>query len=157
MGVIVIVHMTMADLLRLDAAPFVVGSSILTETAGTLQIGIGQHLLRRAAGHDLARQQQRLIEPLARLRRIILLPSILLVWILGLSIATSYGFQQAGWIHAKLLLAFLLSGYQGWLTGVGRRMANGERPVAERTLRIWNEVPALFTILMVGLAVLKPF
>ena len=70
MGVIVIVHMTMADLLRLDAAPFVVGSSILTETAGTLQIGIGQHLLRRAAGHDLARQQQRLIEPLARLRRI---------------------------------------------------------------------------------------
>jgi putative membrane protein len=93
----------------------------------------------------------------ARLRRIILLPSILLVWILGLAIATSYGFQQAGWIHAKLLLAFLLSGYQGWLTGVGRRMANGERPVAERTLRIWNEVPALFTILMVGLAVLKPF
>lgn len=93
----------------------------------------------------------------ARLRRIILLPSILLVWILGLVIATSYGFQQAGWIHAKLLLAFLLSGYQGWLTGVGRRMANGQRPVAERTLRIWNEIPALFTILMVGLAVLKPF
>ena len=62
--------MTMADLLRLDAAPFVVGSGILTEAAGTLQIGIGQHLLRRAASHDLARQQQRLIEPLARLRRI---------------------------------------------------------------------------------------
>jgi putative membrane protein len=93
----------------------------------------------------------------ARLRRIILLPSILLVWILGLAIAVSYGFQQAGWIHAKLLLALLLSGYQGWLTGVGRRMASGERPVAERTLRIWNEVPALFTILLVGLAVLKPF
>lgn len=92
-----------------------------------------------------------------RIRRIILLPSLILVWVLGLAVATSYGFKAAGWIHAKLLLAFLLSGYQGWISGVARRMAAGERPVSERALRLWNEVPALFTVLLVGLAVLKPF
>jgi putative membrane protein len=96
-------------------------------------------------------------ERTARLRRIILAPSLVLTWILGLSIATSYGMAGAGWIHAKIALVFLLSGYQGWMTSVARKMARGERPVAERTLRIVNEVPALFTILLVTLAVLKPF
>ena len=72
-------------------------------------------------------------------------------------VATSYGLQGAGWIHAKIALVFLLSGYQGWMVALSRKMARGERPVAERTLRMVNEVPALFTILLVGLAVLKPF
>ena len=92
-----------------------------------------------------------------RIRRIILVPSLIAVWLLGLAIAVSYGFAQAGWIHAKITLALLLSGYQGWMTSIAKRMAHGERPVSERTLRLWNEVPALFTILMVALAVLKPF
>lgn len=96
-------------------------------------------------------------ERTARVRRIILTPSLVLVWLLGLALATSYGFRAAGWIHAKLLLAVLLSGYQGWMSSLARRMARGERPVAERSLRLWNEVPALATILMVVLAVLKPF
>jgi putative membrane protein len=93
----------------------------------------------------------------ARVRRIILTPSLILAWLLGLAIATSYGFSQAGWIHAKITLALLLSGYHGWMTATAKKMANGERPLAERTLRLLNEVPALFTILMVTLAILKPF
>jgi putative membrane protein len=36
-------------------------------------------------------------------------------------------------------------------------MALGERPVSERSLRMLNEVPALFTVFLVALAVLKPF
>ncbi len=96
-------------------------------------------------------------ERTARVRRIILAPSLILVWVLGLAIATSYGFRAAGWIHAKLLLAVLLSGYQGWMVSVARKMESGKRPVAEKSLRLWNEVPAVFTIAMVTLAVLKPF
>lgn len=92
-----------------------------------------------------------------RIRRIILTPSLVLTWVLGLSVATSYGLASSGWIHAKIALVVVLSGYQGWMVSVARKMARGERPVAERTLRIVNEVPALFTILLVTLAVLKPF
>lgn len=96
-------------------------------------------------------------ERTVRIRRIILTPSLVLTWVLGLSLATSYGFAGSGWIHAKILLVLLLSGYQGWMTSVSGKMARGERPLSERTLRIVNEVPALFTILIVMLAVLKPF
>ncbi|MGL6043672.1 MAG: CopD family protein [Sandaracinobacteroides sp.] len=93
----------------------------------------------------------------ARIRRIILTPSLIVTWILGLSIATSYGLQAAGWLHAKIFLALLLSGYHGWMVGVSRKMASGQRPMAEKSLRLWNEAPALFTIFMVSLAILKPF
>lgn len=93
----------------------------------------------------------------AQLKRIILTPSLIVTWVLGLMIATSYGFAGAGWIHAKLLLALLLSGYHGWISGMARKMAAGARPMTSRQLRLWNEVPAAFTILMVGLAILKPF
>jgi putative membrane protein len=97
------------------------------------------------------------IERVGRVRRVILGPAIGAVWILGLMVATSYGLQSAGWIHAKLFLAVLLSGYHGWMVGLSKKMAQGQRPLSEKALRLWNEVPALFTILMVSLAVLKPF
>lgn len=96
-------------------------------------------------------------ERTARIRRIILTPAMILTWILGLSAAASYGLAGAGWIHAKIALVVLLSGYHGWMVSVAKKMARGERPLAGRTLRLVNEVPALFTILLVTLAVLKPF
>lgn len=96
-------------------------------------------------------------ERTARLRRIILTPGMILVWLLGIAIALSYGLQSAGWLHAKITLVVLLSGYHGWMVALSRKMARGERPVGERALRWWNEAPALFTILIVFLAVMKPF
>ena len=38
-----------------------------------------------------------------------------------------------------------------------QKFAQGERPYAERTLRLLNEVPALATIVIVLLVVVKPF
>lgn len=96
-------------------------------------------------------------ERTARIRRIILTPSLIATWVLGLSLATSYGFSHAGWIHGKITLVLLLSGYHGWAVSTAKKMARGERPVSEKALRLLNEVPALFTILIVTLAVLKPF
>lgn len=93
----------------------------------------------------------------ARIIRIIINPGIYAVWILGLMIATSYGFAGAGWLHVKIAAVFLLSGYHGWLIGTAKKFARGERPYAERTLRLLNEVPALATIVIVLLAVAKPF
>jgi uncharacterized membrane protein len=36
-------------------------------------------------------------------------------------------------------------------------MAAGTRPMSERAFRLWNEAPALFALLIVILAVVKPF
>ena len=102
-------------------------------------------------------QDRKWVERTGKLRKIILTPALIAVWVLGLSVATSYGLAGAGWIHAKLALALLLSGYHGWMVGISKKMAAGQRPLAEKALRLWNEVPALATILFVFLAILKPF
>ncbi len=93
----------------------------------------------------------------ARIVRIIVNPGITIVWVLGLMLATSYGFAGNYWLHAKLAVVLLLSGYHGWLAGTAKKFARGERPYAERTLRLLNEVPALATIVIVILVVVKPF
>ena len=93
----------------------------------------------------------------ARIKRIILNPGIILVWVLGLMVATSYGFAGNGWLHAKIAVVVLLSGYHGWLSGTAKEFARGARPYSERTMRLLNEVPALATIVIVVLVVVKPF
>ena len=92
-----------------------------------------------------------------RLRHIIMTPSLVLVWILGLLLAAHLGLWREGWFHAKFALVFLLSGYHGWIVGLGKKMARGERPLAERRLRLMNEVPGLATILIVVLVIVRPF
>lgn len=97
------------------------------------------------------------IEREARLRRIILTPGIIAVWVLGLAVATSYGFAGNGWLHAKIAVVFLLSGYHGWAAATASKFARGVRPYANKTLRLANEIPALATVIIVILVVVKPF
>ena len=95
------------------------------------------------------------------LRKMILTPSIVAVWLLGLALAANLGLFEGGaglgWLHAKLLIVVLLSGYHGWAVGYSKKLARGQGPIAPRTLRILGEVPALAVILIVVLAVVKPF
>ncbi|WBO22585.1 CopD family protein [Sphingomonas abietis] len=94
---------------------------------------------------------------IARLRRIILNPSMILVWLLGLSLAFDIGAFDQPWFHAKLLLVLLLSGYHGWAVGTAKKIARGHRPASETALRWMNEIPGIATILIVILVVVKPF
>ena len=91
------------------------------------------------------------------LAKIILIPSIILVWVLGLLLAQSIGAWTQGWFHAKLLFVLGLSGYHGYMSAMAKKMARGERPLPEKRLRLLNEVPALVTIVVVILVIVKPF
>jgi len=97
----------------------------------------------------------------AMLRRMILTPSMIVVWLLGLTLAANVGLFDGqpglGWLHAKLLLVVLLSGYHGWAVGYAKKLAAGQGTLPTRTLRLLNEVPALAAVLIVVLAVVKPF
>lgn len=97
----------------------------------------------------------------ALLKRMILNPSIVLVWLLGLALAAHVGLFEGmpglGWLHAKLLVVVLLSGFQGWATGYARHLAAGEARLPTRRLRMINELPALAVAVIVILAVVKPF
>jgi putative membrane protein len=97
------------------------------------------------------------IEREARVRSIILTPAIAVVWILGLMLAFDIGAWSQGWFHAKLALVIALSGYQGWLGAYGKKLANGERPLSGKSLRMLNEIPGIAAALIVVLVIVKPF
>ncbi|MES2096139.1 MAG: CopD family protein [Pseudomonadota bacterium] len=97
------------------------------------------------------------VERETKLRHVILTPSMIIVWVLGLTIATVGHFWTAPWLHAKLTLVLLLSGYHGWAVAYARRLARGEARLSGKQLRLINELPALFVVLIVILVVVKPF
>jgi protoporphyrinogen IX oxidase len=97
------------------------------------------------------------IERERKLRTIILSPAMGMVWILGLTLATIGGFWHEGWLHAKLALVLALSAYHGWMVGYGKKLAQGERPVSGRALRLMNEIPGIATAAIVIIVVIKPF
>ncbi len=92
-----------------------------------------------------------------KLLKIILLPSIVVVWALGLTLAYATEVWAQGWFHTKLLLVLLLSGYHGWMAGYAKKLARGERPFEGRKLRLLNEVPGIAAALIVVLVIIKPF
>jgi len=92
-----------------------------------------------------------------KLLKIILLPSIVIVWLLGIALASVIGAWDQGWLHAKLTLVLILSAYHGYLSAYSKKLARGQRPLAGKKLRLLNEVPGIAVALIVVLVVVKPF
>ena len=104
-----------------------------------------------------SQEERRWIDRERKLRTIIITPSMILVWILGITLATVGHWWSSGWLMAKLAIVIGLSGYHGFMVGYGKKLARGERPVSGKALRIMNEVPAIAMAAIVILVVLKPF
>jgi len=102
-------------------------------------------------------EDARWIDRETRLLKIILNPSMIVVWILGLTLAINAGAFTQGWFHAKLLFVLALSGYHGWMAGYARKLAKGQRTLADKPLRLMNEVPGVAAAVIVILAVVRPF
>ena len=97
------------------------------------------------------------VEREAKLLRIILWPALTLVWLLGLALAITTGAFGQGWFQAKLALVLALSSYHFWLAGYAAALANGERRLIGKRLRLLNEVPGIAAALIVVLVVVRPF
>ncbi len=93
----------------------------------------------------------------SKLIKIILNPSIIVVWILGLVLAWHIGALSEGWFHAKLLFVLGLSAYHGWIIGYSKKLARGVRQLSGKQLRLFNEVPGIAAAVIVILVVAKPF
>lgn len=92
-----------------------------------------------------------------RMKRIIMNPSLILVWVFGLMLAFHIGAWNQGWFHAKFLLVILLTGFHGWVVGYSKKLARGLRPWPEKRLRMVNEIPALLVTFIVILVIVRPF
>lgn len=97
------------------------------------------------------------IEREARVRSIILVPAIGVVWILGLMLAFHLDIWGQGWFQAKLALVIALSAYQGWLGSYGKKLASGQRPLSNSRVRMLNEIPGIAAALIVVLVIVRPF
>ena len=91
-----------------------------------------------------------------RLRHVILTPASIAAWVFGLMLAAHWGFEPL-WLWGKLLSVSVLTYYHHAMVRYARAFQRGERPISERHLRLWNEFPALITILAVILVIVKPF
>ncbi|WP_341677585.1 CopD family protein [Niveibacterium sp. SC-1] len=107
-------------------------------------------------------ERERLVLMATKLKRF-MLPLMIGTWVLGLAIIFSNGMVAAryyfagGWLHAKLVLVFLLSGYDGYCGKLLRDFAQGRNTRSHVWFRVFNELPALALFLIVILVVVKPF
>jgi putative membrane protein len=102
----------------------------------------------------------KMIEAERNLIKIIITPAMVLTLISGIILLINYNLetlQSSLWLLLKLLLILLLFGYNGYLTKQRKLFALGERPKSEKFFRLINEIPALMTIFIVILVVVKPF
>ena len=102
----------------------------------------------------------KMIEAERKLIKIIITPAMVITLISGILLLINYNLeilQSSLWLPLKLLLLLLLFGYNGYLTKQRKLFALGERPKSEKFFRQINEIPALMTIFIVILVVVKPF
>ena len=91
------------------------------------------------------------------LRKVILTPSLIVVWVLGLLLAMTIGAWDQGWFHAKLLFVLLLTAFHGIMVARSKKMIAGDRPMSEKQLRMWGEFPGIMLAIIVILVIVKPF
>ena len=92
-----------------------------------------------------------------KLLKIIMWPSLVVVWVLGLGLAYSIGAFGHWWFHLKLAVVLGLTAYHVWLADYARALAVGERRLTGKRLRMLNEIPGVAAALIVVLVVVKPF
>ena len=92
-----------------------------------------------------------------RLRKIILTPSLIIVWILGLLLIwKTYGLNLPPWLHLKLAMVLGISGMHGFFVAQSKKIGTDKEP-NPKVLRMVNEVPFLMMIVAVIAVVVKPF
>ncbi len=92
-----------------------------------------------------------------KLLRIIMWPSLVVVWVLGLALAMVTGAFGQGWFHVKLAMVFALTAYHLWLAHYAGVLARGERRLSGKQLRLANEVPGIAAAVIVIMVIVKPF
>ena len=109
-----------------------------------------------ASDDDKVRGQLALME--RRLYRFIMNPAVAAVFILGFTLLyLNPSVASNGWLHIKLLLVFCLLAYHIVCGRYLRSFASGTNNRSPRFFRLFNEIPTIFLIIIVLLAVTKPF
>ena len=92
-----------------------------------------------------------------RLLKAIVNPSMLLVFATGFALVYLTEDWRDGWWQAKMILVLGLAGLHGFFARCVRTFAQDANERSARFYRILNEAPTILMVLIVVLAVVKPF
>jgi protoporphyrinogen IX oxidase len=92
----------------------------------------------------------------SRLLKTIMNPAMITVWITGPTVAYGYGEIQSTWLHAKLLLVVMMSGFHGYLVRQVKIFKADNNRHSAGFYKALNEVPTVLMMLIVILVVVKP-
>jgi putative membrane protein len=109
-----------------------------------------------ADAHD-AISEQRFIIMERRLFIIMTIGAAIAIFFGAMMLIESPAYLKMGWLHAKLTLVLLLIGYHGYCRVLMRAFAQQRNTRSARWFRGFNELPSVFLIAIVILAVVKPF
>ena len=93
-----------------------------------------------------------------RLLNAIMTPAMIASFIFGIWLITlNHGLVFEIWFQIKFVAVLAMAGCHGKFSKMRRLLENDVQPLSSITYRIWNEVPTILMIIIVFLAVLKPF
>jgi len=93
-----------------------------------------------------------------RLLKFIMNPAMIITWVIGLlMLHANTVLMSSGWMHAKLTLVILMSVLHMVFGKWRKGFANDTNTRSDKFYRWWNEGPTILMILIVLLAVAKPF
>jgi len=92
-----------------------------------------------------------------RLLNIIMMPAMAVTWILGIVLVLQGGFIGATWFHIKFALVAVMTVLYGLFAHWVNEFSLDRNPHSKKFYRIINEIPTAILILVVILAVVKPF
>lgn len=94
-----------------------------------------------------------------RLLKFIMGPASIVTWLAGGMMLWLNGdaLMAQGWMHAKLLLVVLMTGAHHAMMAWTKKFAADANTKSDKFYRIANEVPTVLMIVIVILAVIKPF
>lgn len=105
-----------------------------------------------SASHPLLKVMER------RLLRYIINPAMIASLVFGiLLMIITDALHSGGWMHAKLVMLLGMFAVHGMLARYRKDFENDQNRHGHKFYRILNEVPTLLMIIIVFLAVMKPF
>lgn len=93
-----------------------------------------------------------------RLIHYIMTPAFVVAFVMGLGMFhLNPGLIKAPWMHTKLMLVFFLLGYHYYSYLTYKKLRSGVKALTSKQCRMINEFPTVILILVVFLAILKPW
>ena len=92
-----------------------------------------------------------------RLLNFIMNPAMALTWILGIVLLIQGHWFGATWFHVKFALVIAMSAMHGLFSSYVADFSRDRNTHTQKFFRIVNEIPTVLLIVVVILAVVKPF